>query len=87
MGDRAFEYGKMVNFMVDMQNAMQAYSRNEYENALHLALNAIDNAMSVYLAIVNDYPYNERQYKWIREMRIMVDREQLKIQDDFENVK
>lgn len=85
MSDRGFEYSKMVNFMTDMHNALESYSRDEYENALHLALNAIDNALCVYLSIVNDYPYTERQYNWVRDMRNMVDKEQLKIQMDFEN--
>lgn len=84
MTDRHFQYSEMVKFMSNMENSMNAYSRNEYENALHNALNALDNAISVYLAIVNDYPYNQRQYDFARELHGMVDREHTKIEMDFD---
>lgn len=85
MENRGYEYSCMVRFMVDMENAMRAYDAKEYEKALHLALNGIDDALSTYLAIVNDYPYNRRQWDFAREVRGMVDREQLKIEEEFEN--
>lgn len=84
MANREFEYSKMVEFAFNMQIAMNAYHNHEYENALHNALNALDDALYVYLAIVNDYPYNERQYNFAREMRNMIDREHMRIESDFD---
>ena len=84
MADRHFEYGEMVNFMSAMKNAMDAYERNEYENALHNALNALDNAVNVYLAIVNDYPYNRRQWDFARELHGMINSEHTRVEMDFD---
>lgn len=84
MADRHFEYSEMVKFMVNMENAMNAYNRNEYENTLHNALNALDSAVKVYLSIVNDYPYNESRYDFARELLRKVDCEQTKVKMEFD---
>jgi hypothetical protein len=85
MDNREYEYGEMVDFMSIMKNAMDAYERKEYENALHNALKGLDNAVNVYLSIVNDYPYNERQFEFARELKRMIDSEHTKIEIDFDN--